>query len=233
MRNLAIIPARSGSKGLPDKNIKPFVGKPLISYTIAEALKSGCFQEVIVSTDSEKYAEIAKQFGANIPFLRSQDTSSDVASSWDVVNEVLLSYERIGKKFDTFTLLQPTSPLRSACDIQAAFKMLSNAEAQAVVSVCKADHPLAFFNHIPPSGSLASFVKAQKSLRRQDVDTDYFRINGAIYLVRIPFFEQSHMIYREGCYALEMNKLASIDIDDELDFIQAEAIYKYANNEII
>ena len=108
MRNLAIIPARSGSKGLPDKNIKELNGKPLMAYSIEAANESGCFTEVMVSTDSEKYAQIAREYGAHVPFLRSAATSSDQANSWDMVEEVLAEYAKRGEYFDSFCLLQPT-----------------------------------------------------------------------------------------------------------------------------
>ena len=104
MKNIAIIPARSGSKGVKDKNIRDLCGKPLIAYTIEAAIKSGEFDEIMVSTDSEKYAQIAEQYGANIPFLRSEETSSDTASSWDMVEEVLNGYRDRGQEFDTFCL---------------------------------------------------------------------------------------------------------------------------------
>ena len=111
MNNLAIIPARSGSKGLKDKNIKLLNGKPLIAYSIEAAKKSEIYSHILVSTDSERYGEIAIQYGAEVPFYRSEENASDVASSWDVVKEALKKYQEMGIVFDTFTLLQPTSPL--------------------------------------------------------------------------------------------------------------------------
>lgn len=118
MRNLAIIPARSGSKGLPDKNIMDLNGKPMMYYTIRAAIDSGCFEEIMVSTDSPKYAEIAVACGAKVPFLRSEAMSGDSAGSWDTVREVLSNYQKLGQTFDYVTLLQPTSPLRTAEDIR-------------------------------------------------------------------------------------------------------------------
>ena len=109
MRSIAIIPARSGSKGLPDKNIRPLNGKPLLAYSIEAALASGLFDTVHVSTDSERYADIARQYGADEPFLRSAEASSDTASSEDAIREVLRRYEEMGQRFDAFMLLQPTS----------------------------------------------------------------------------------------------------------------------------
>ncbi|MBO6246248.1 MAG: acylneuraminate cytidylyltransferase family protein, partial [Anaerovibrio sp.] len=122
VKNIAIIPARSGSKGLKDKNIKLMNGKPLLAYSIEAAKESGMFDEIMVSTDSPKYADIAIQYGAGVPFLRSAENSSDTAGSWDMVLEVLNNYQKIGREFDTVCLLQPTSPLRLAKDISDAYK---------------------------------------------------------------------------------------------------------------
>lgn len=122
-RNLAIIPARSGSKGLPDKNIRLLNGRPLIAYTIDAALQSEQFDEVMVSTDSKEYREIARQYGANVPFLRSKENSSDRAESWDMVREVIDCYSGLGQMFESFCLLQPTSPLRTVSNIIEAYEL--------------------------------------------------------------------------------------------------------------
>ena len=140
MRNIAIIPARSGSKGLKDKNIKELNGLPMIAYSIKAAEKSRVFDEIMVSTDSEHYRDVAIEVGANVPFLRSHETSTDVAGSWDVVKEVLLNYYNMGERFDTICLLQPTSPLRRTEDIIGAYRLLEQKHAQAITSVCEMDH---------------------------------------------------------------------------------------------
>ena len=113
MKNLAIIPARSGSKGLKDKNIKNLAGKPLLAYAINAAIDSGLYDTVHVSTDSEIYADIAEKNGADVPFLRNAETATDTSSTWDAVKYVLQEYEKQGKTFDVITVLQPTSPLRT------------------------------------------------------------------------------------------------------------------------
>ena len=107
MRNIAVIPARSGSKGLKDKNIKELCGKPLLAYSVEAALKTGIFDRVHVSTDSTVYQQIAVKYGADVPFLRSSEMSSDIASTWDAMRYVLSEYQNIGEKFDTITVLQP------------------------------------------------------------------------------------------------------------------------------
>ena len=224
MANIAIITARSGSKGLKDKNIRVLLGKPLLAYSITAAIESDCFDTVMVSTDSEEYAGIAKKYGAEVPFLRSEETSSDYASSWDVVEEVLVGYHKLGKDYETFMLLQPTSPLRSSDDIINAYKLFSEKEANSIVSVCKADHSPLQYGVLPDDFSMVDFINSQvKGKRRQDI-RDYYRINGAIYLSKVKFFKETRDIYRKKCYAYIMDRKHSIDIDDEFDFELAEAL---------
>ena len=150
MRNLAVIPARSGSKGLKDKNIKELLGKPLLAYSIEAALQSEVFDEVHVSTDSRKYADIAQKYGADVPFLRNSDLSSDTASTWDAMKYVLKQYEKLGEKYDTITVLQPTSPLRDAGDIKTAFAFFKNKDANMISSVCEMEHSSLWSNTLPP-----------------------------------------------------------------------------------
>lgn len=232
MKNIAIIPARSGSKGLVNKNIKLFSGKPLLAYTIEAAVATGLFDVVHLSTDSEQYAEIAREYGADVPFLRSEEMASDTADSWDAVNEALEKYEAMGKKFETVTLLQPTSPLRSEKDIREAFGLMSDKEANAVISVCEADHPPMWFHPLKEDGSMIYFVNsADDGRQRQAFETQY-RINGAIYLIKMDYFkEDHHNILRDGVFAYIMDKRTSIDIDDQFDFEVAEAILKNGKNQ--
>lgn len=223
MSSIAIIPARSGSKGLIDKNIKKLNNKPLMAYSIEAAIESKMFDSVVVSTDSEEYALIAKKYGAEVPFLREASLANDLASSWDVVEDVLRRYEKSGVVFENFMLLQPTSPLRSDIDIIEAYKIMKNKNAQAVVSVCEVDHSPLWSNTLPTNQSLACFIDDKNNIQRQKLE-QYYRINGAIYLINTEFFYSSHEIYRKGCYAYIMDKERSIDIDTYLDFKIAETI---------
>ena len=225
MAVLAIIPARSGSKGLKDKNIKDLAGHPLIHYSICAALESKVFDEVMVSTDSERYAEIAKECGASVPFLRSEEMSSDTATSWDMVEEVLTKYEEVGKHFDTVCLLQPTSPLRKAEDIISAYQIFKEKGAIAVVAVCEADHPPMSFGTIDSDGGLGHFINRDAVGRRQDYKT-YYRINGAVYFVDVKSLREDHFIYKEKSYAYIMDRKRSIDIDNEFDFQMTEFLIK-------
>lgn len=223
MRNIAIIPARSGSKGVKDKNIRDLAGKPLMAYTIEAAVQSRQFDEVMVSTDSERYAEIAKKYGANVPFLRSRQTATDTASSWDMVEEVLSKYEEMGKSFDTFCLLQPTSPLRNADDIQAAYDLYRDKAEFAVVSVCEAEHSPLWCGHLPENKEFTGFIDA-RSMKQRQAGGKFYRLNGAIYIVDIKKFGEDRFLYQEGSFAYIMAQEKSVDIDNEIDFKLAEIL---------
>jgi CMP-N,N'-diacetyllegionaminic acid synthase len=226
MKSIAVIPARSGSKGLKDKNIKLLNGKPLIWYSIQSAITSGCFDEVMVSTDSEKYAKIARACGASVPFLRSEAMSTDKASSWETVQEVLDNYKGLGKSFDAVMLLQPTSPLRTADDIKKAFAILEDKKADSVVGVCEMDHSPLWSNVLPENGCLDGFIRPEvkESSGRQSLPT-YYRINGAIYLTKVTN-KLGADLYSDSGYAYVMAQAKSIDIDTELDFRMAEFLLK-------
>ena len=224
MKNIAIIPARSGSKGVIDKNIRLLAGKPLMAHTICAALESGQFDEVMVSTDSEKYAQIAREWGASVPFLRSEATSTDSASSWDMVQEVLDGYRERGKEFDTFCLLQPTSPLRDGEDIRAAYEIFRERASFAVVSVCEAEHSPLWCGHLPESGEFTDFID-EAGMKQRQAGSPFYRLNGAIYIVSTQRFAQDRFLYKEGSYAYIMSQDKSVDIDTMLDFRLAEVIF--------
>ncbi len=221
MVNLAIIPARSGSKGLKDKNIKLLNGKPLLAYSIESALQAGVFDQVMVSTDSIEYSKIAKSYGAQVPFLRSEVNSSDQASSWDMVREVLSFYREEGKEFDSFCLLQPTSPLRNAEDIRNAYRLYAEHKAASVISVCETEHSPLWCGHLGEEGSLEGFIPENNAMQRQELEP-FYRVNGAVYIVNIREFEKNSFLYRKGCYAYIMDQERSIDIDTIRDFEYAE-----------
>ena len=224
MKNIAVIPARSGSKGLPDKNIRLVNGKPLLAYTIEAALESGCFDTIHVSTDSERYAEIARQYGADVPFLRSAALATDTASTWDAVREVLARYDELGKRFDTMMLMQPTTPLRTGGDVKEAYALLQKKQAKSVIAVCEVDHSPLWCDTIPDSGSMKGFGRKDLAwVNRQDL-RPYYRVNGAIYLlsvngINIPPDDE---IYEDNCYALFMDRKKSVDVDSEDDLALVE-----------
>lgn len=184
LRNIAIIPARSGSKGLKHKNIKDLNGKPLMAYTIEAAKQTGLFAEIMVSTDSKEYARIAREYGANVPFLRPPELATDASSSWDVVDHVIAEYLNNNQSFDTVALLQPTSPLRTSQDIMAGYGEMIKKDANLVVSVCEVEHSPLWSNVLPDSLSLVGFLRPDvTNVPRQNLPV-YYRINGAIYIIK-------------------------------------------------
>lgn len=229
MKNIAIITARSGSKELKDKNIRPLAGKPLMAWSIEAALETNLFDTVMVSTDSEKYAVTARRWGAEVPFLRSTVTSSDKASSWAVVDEVLARYTEIGKTFDTFCLLQPTSPLRTSDDLVAAYEQFESKNAIAVIGMCELEHPLAWCGTMGDSLSLDGFMGRDSGRQRQS-QVRYYHPNGALFIADINEYKKDSFLYRKGSYAYVMSPERSVDIDCELDFQFAEFLMERKNS---
>lgn len=223
---IAVIPARSGSKGLKDKNIKKLNGKPLIAYTIDAAKNANIFDKIIVSTDSEKYAEISREYGAQVPFLRSGKNSSDGANSWDVVKEVLM---KLDEKYDIIVLLQPTSPLRTSENILESLKLFFKKNADTVASVCETEHPSFWCNTLDETLSAKDFIKKEYQRRRQDLPKTY-TFNGAIYVIKTSLIFNADFC-GQNSYVYIMDKNNSIDIDNELDFLIAETLLK--NHSII
>lgn len=222
---IAIIPARSGSKGLKDKNIKILNGKPLLAYSIMAADKSGVFDTVHVSTDSQVYADIAKEYGADVPFLRNVDNAGDNASSWDVVREVLSKYAEIGKSFDVCVLLQPTSPLRTADDIKQSYQLFEENDAESLTSITEVDHPVQWCFRLDETRFMKEFSQSPfKNYRRQELEK-YYRENGAIYIVETSkILNPQFDFYSERCIAYVMDNGRSIDIDTIQDFLVAESM---------
>lgn len=226
---LAIIPARSGSKGIKNKNIKELNKKPLIAYTIEVARKSEIFEDIVVSTDSEKYAEISKEYGAIVPFLREEKLSSDTASSLDVILDVLEKMEKLGKRYETLVLLQPTSPLRTVENLKEAYNLYLKNKANAVVSVCEMEHSPLWSNILPIDNKMDGFLKKIGNKNRQQLEK-YYRINGAIYIANIEYFKRYKDFYYKNSYAYIMSRENSIDIDEEIDFKIAEFLMKEKGN---
>lgn len=221
-RIIAIIPARSGSKGLPDKNIRLLKGKPLMAHSIIQAQETGIFDEIFVSTDSLEYATIAQQYGANVPFLRSAALASDSASTWDCIREALEQYNLLGKEYDIIVVLQPTSPSRTADDIMNAIKKMIFYNADSVVSVCETDHSPLLCQTLPEDQSMKGFLPSDMvSKNRQELPT-FYRINGAIYIVSTAYFLGTQTIYDGNSFAYIMPRERSIDIDTLHDFTLAE-----------
>jgi CMP-N,N'-diacetyllegionaminic acid synthase len=218
MKILAVITARSGSKGLKDKNIKELCGLPLCAYSINAAKDSGIFSEIHFSTDSQEYADIAMRYGASVPFLRDAILATDTASSWDVIKAVITNYRKNGQDFDAVMLLQPTVPFRSAEDIRNAVSLMTEKKANAIVSVTDPAHSPLWCSPLPEDGNMEVFHERFRFLTARQKLEKHFALNGAIYLVRIPYLFSCNDIYEEKCYSYYMPPERSFDIDSQLDF---------------
>ena len=226
---LAIIPARGGSKGLPGKNIKKLHGKPLIAWSIEAGLKSKYLDEVVVSTDYQNITDIAKEYGASVPFLRPDYLASDTATSFDAVKHTIDFYkDELKKEFDYIVLLEPTSPLREVGDIDLAIEKLLNSNAESIVGISKTeDQNPAFLINKDKNEYISGYEnKDMKVLRRQDINDVYF-FEGTIYISEINTLLEKETFYHENTIGYEVPKYKSLEIDDMDDFIMVEAIMNY------
>lgn len=219
---LGIIPARGGSKGLPGKNILPLLGKPLILWTIEQAFLSRYLDKIIVSTEDEEIAEIAKKNGAEVPFIRPKELATDNAKGIDVVIHAIEWFEKNRDSFDLIMLLQPTSPLRTVEDIDSAIRLLFKKKAQGIVSICEAEHPPLWANVVPADGCMKDFIRPEiLNKNRQEIQV-FYRINGAIYLAYCNYLKSQKSFFGKETYAYVMHRERSIDIDTDIDFKFAE-----------
>lgn len=223
-RILAIIPARCGSKGLPDKNIRPLCGKPLLSYAIEEARKTGLFDAVFLSTDSGEYARIGMESGAEVPFLRPEALAGDRSLACDYIIHAIESYKSLGREFDYFAVLQPTSPFRTAAHVTESIHMLIDCGKTSVISVTPSSHPANCYGYLPENECMQNFSTSRGGNRQ---DTPYlYRLNGAIYLCSCLSYLETQTFYGPNSKAYIMDSRASLDIDNAEDFELAEWIIK-------
>ena len=221
---LAIIPARGGSKGLPGKNIKMLAGKPLIAYTIEAALKAKHLTEVIVSTEDEQIAKIAKEYGASVPFMRPVELASDTSLSIDTYLYTLDKYDKdFGKQYSDFAVLQPTSPLRTGMDIDNAIEMFTKKNADSVISYCEEHHSVFWHKYLDEEGKLSTIFTDEKIANRQDLKRTYYP-NGSIYIFKTELIRR-RAYYTDKTFAYLMDRKRSIDIDTQEDFEYAEFLF--------
>ncbi len=222
-RILGLVAARGGSKRLPRKNALPLAGKPLLAWTVDAACSAQAIDNVVLSTDDTELADIGRCHGARVPFARPAELASDTATTVDVMLHALRELEIQGEHYDYIALLQPTSPLRDAQDIDAAIALLLDKRADAVVSVCEVDHPPEWSNTLPADGNMAQFYRPGIRTRRsQDLPTSY-RLNGAIYLYSCKrLLASGELNMDDNCYAYIMPRERSVDIDTAVDFEIAE-----------
>lgn len=219
MSQIAIIPARAGSKGLPGKNVRELNGKPLIAYTIQAAIESSVFDDILVTSDDPKVLDCAKELNVRA-IERPRELSTDEVSLVPVVEH---AFKTVKQDFDGFALLQPTSPLRNALHIQEAFRLFATGEYKSVVSVCKIDHPpqKALLMDGTELSPLTNWDDLYKN--RQDLKPAY-RQNGALWFVDRMTFQQNKRFVSAPVGAYEMCEQDSIDIDTLDDFIKIEKI---------
>lgn len=231
MKKIAIITARGGSKRIPKKNIKEFLGKPIIAYSIETAINSSLFDEVMVSTDSEEIASIAKKYGASVPFFRSKETSNDYATTTDVLKEVLKKYQDLDKMFDIACCIYPTSPFITSTKLNDAYKLLKKNNFDSVM-------PVTTFSFPPLRGMVIednklSFKWPEYSQKRsQDLEKIYHDC-GQFYMFKVDKFLETNKLVTDNTGAIIVDELEVQDIDNLTDWKLAEIKYKMMedNNE--
>lgn len=221
---IAIIPARAGSKGLAGKNIRDLKGKPLIAYTIEAAIQSPSIDCVIVSTDNIEIANIAKQYGAQVPFLRPNDLAADNSLAIDVYLHALDFLESEGNSVNELIILLPTTPLRNSYDIEAAIELYNKNNADSVISFTRESHPVTWHRYIKDDGKI-EFDSSMVFLSNRQSLRPTFYPNGAIYIIKKELLYK-RTYYSEKTYAYIMPPNRSVDIDTIEDFEYAEYLIK-------
>lgn len=221
--SIAIITARGGSKRIPRKNVKLFCGKPIITYSIEAALQSGLFEEVMVSTEDEEIAQIARQAGASVPFMRSRESAGDYASTDDVLLEVLKAYEEQGRTFDTFCCLYPTAPFVTAQKLQKAMKLLE--QADSVMPVVPFSFPPQRCMVLNEAGELHMKWPEYAQTRSQDLEP-YYHDCGQFYCCKTDLFLQYKTTDLPHMMPMIMSELEVQDIDNPDDWEIAELKYQ-------
>lgn len=223
---LAIIPARAGSKRLPQKNMRALCGKPLIQWSIEAAKESQYIDDIIVSSDDEAILQLAQTMSVNA-LLRPSELAKDNSTTIETIEHVLQHC----KTYDYIVLLQPTSPLRKATHIDEAIEYLHEKKADAIISVAPSSHNPLWSNTLPEDNNMSSFLKEElKNKRSQDLPT-YYQLNGAIYICKTSrLLQEKTLFFKDNIYAFIMDKRSSVDIDEELDFLYAQTILEQELN---
>jgi N-acylneuraminate cytidylyltransferase len=228
MKSLAIIPARGGSKRIPRKNIRDFLGKPIISYSIKAAIDSGCFDEVMVSTDDEEISRISRSHGALTPFLRSEATSNDFATTADVLVEVLENYKKVARQFDLACCIYPTAPFVTASKLKKAQDLFVSSDAVSLIPITKFSFPI--WRSFKLENNRIAFYWPENALKRsQDLPTAYHDC-GQFYFFKVSEFLNTKSILHDTSIALELPETEVQDIDNEDDWKLAEFKYKFFMN---
>jgi len=224
IRNIAIIPARGGSKRLPRKNIKSFLGKPIIAYSIEAAINCGLFDEVMVSTDDKEIAEIAKSFGASVPFMRSETNADDFAGLADVIEEVLLNYRKENKLFMNACCILPTAPFINKETLTNGYAKLVDEKFNSVFPILEYSYPIQRSLKVRKARVEMVWGKYLNS-RSQDLKPRYHDA-GQFYWIKTEQFIKDKKIFTNNSGGVIISELLAQDIDNETDFKLAEIKYK-------
>jgi len=224
MKCIAIIPARGGSKRIPRKNIKDFLGKPIIAYSIQVALESKIFDEVMVSTDDVEIAGIAKQFGAAVPFLRTNKNADDFASTIDVVAEVIDNYERLGKKFEFGCCIYPTAPFVMVERIQKGYELLVNKKYDTVFPITRFSYPI--WRALQVVDNKTNMIWPENMTKRSQDLPPAFHDAGQWYWFKISKIFSNKKLWTENTFGLEISETEVQDIDNDSDWQIAEMKFK-------
>lgn len=221
---VAIITARGGSKRIPHKNIKEFCGKPILAYSIEAALASGAFDRVMVSTDDEKIAEVARKYGAEVPFMRSEKTSNDYATTKDVLEEVLEEYAKRGEHFDTLCCIYPTAPFITPQRLSEAMELLAEKDGDTLLPVVRFSFPPQRCVVKDAAGYLQFKWPEYRNSRSQDLEP-YYHDAGQFYCLRVSSFAAQKNLIMEKTVPMELPETEVQDIDNEEDWKLAEIKY--------
>lgn len=225
MSTVAIITARGGSKRIPRKNIKNFMGKPMIAYAIQSAIASQCFDEIMVSTDSQEIARIAKEYGAKVPFMRSEKTSNDYATTSEVLLEVLQQYTMQGKVFDNLCCIYPCVPFLTSDNLKAAFTIFCQTGCDTLVPVVKYSFPIQRAFKINKDGLLEYREPENSQKRTQDLEPMFHDV-GMFYFTKTEHFLSSGLLVDGKISYIEMPETHVQDIDTQSDWKLAEMKYR-------
>ncbi len=220
---IALIPARGGSKGLSNKNVRLLDGKPLIAYSIEAALQSKSIERVIVSTDSEEIAEVAKAYGAEVPWLRPKHLAGDDSKAIETYLHAITWIHGHIKAIDSICILLPTSPLRTSHDIDKAISLFDEKQADSIISYTKEHHPITWHKYIKEDLTFENIFDDELN-NRQDMKISYFP-NGSIYVFKVELLKKN-LYYSSNSYAYLMPRCRSVDIDFLDDFLYAEFLIK-------
>jgi pseudaminic acid cytidylyltransferase len=223
MKCIAIITARGGSKRIPRKNIKPFLGEPIISYSIRAAILSNCFDEVMVSTDDLEIAEYARSIGASVPFFRSEQNSNDFATTSDVINEVLNAYEEKGHVFEYCCCIYPTAPFITSKKLKEAYTKLINQKVDSVIPIVRFSFPI--MRSFKIENDKISFNWPEYELVRSQDIPPAFHDSGQFYFIKVDSFKESNKLLAYNTIGIEYLESEVQDIDNDEDWLIAEIKY--------